>query len=100
MKIFTTIDVTYKEGKRGEAVEALVELADVSKKNWPNAHFHVLSPRTGQHGRLIWIEQFPSMAAKEEYEESRFEIKEFAEPMEKIFALIHSSTVVDYHLIV
>ena len=62
MKIFTTIDVTYKEGKRGEAVEALVELADVSKKNWPNAHFHVLSPRTGQHGRLALLTSRDSAA--------------------------------------
>ena len=71
MKIVTVIDWKIQEGKSAKARDALIKLAEFCNKKWPDATFSVLGPRSGHFGRVLWIEEQPSLAAKEQWEENR-----------------------------
>ena len=96
MKVITTIDITYTKGKLAEMAEAMKNLAIACNKHYPDYEFSVISPRSSSGGRMIWVEQCPSLAAKEKWEETRMQVPEIAKLAEPYFALMESYVVNEY----
>lgn len=101
MKIITILDCRIQEGNVGETVEAAKKLADFCNKAWPESKFSVWSPRSGYFGRVVWVEEMPSLAAKEKWEEERGQKEGFNELLSEAakFVVFSETTVNDFHVI-
>ena len=98
MKVITTVTAKPKGEKWGEFMEKCKTLAELSNREWPESHFSVLSTRSGPR-RIVWVEQQPSLAAKEQWEESRFEVAEYGQLLGEIMPLVDGDIhVADFQL--
>ena len=67
----TTITIDIVMGKRKEARELIRKAAKIANEKCSDyVTVKVLQPRNGSFDRMIWVEEYASMAAKAEYLDS------------------------------
>lgn len=98
MRIINVVTATTQEGKWEEMLEHLKSFVPISKKIWPDVGFHILTPRSGLLNRIIYVEQFPSMAVQEKWQESWDNYPEVTQIVRKQIELSKTESVETFEL--
>ena len=67
MRIINVVTAEYEKGERNEMLGNLKSSVEVCKRIRPDVGFHVLFPWTGRLNRILYVEQFPSLADHESW---------------------------------
>jgi hypothetical protein len=86
MKIIFTATIKPKAGEMNNVLEKCKTAAALANDKAPDSHFSFLTPRDGHWNRIIWVENHPSLAAFEQWEENL--PPGFAQLQREMFALI------------
>ena len=99
MRIINVVTATPEKGKFGEMLEHLRKAVPVCRRIWPHMGFHVLTPRTGSLGRVLYVEQFASLAAHEAWQESWAKYPEVIEVVRRQIELAANESVETFQLV-
>ncbi|MBT3274584.1 MAG: hypothetical protein HN368_15615 [Spirochaetales bacterium] len=97
-RIINVVTATCEKDNFGPMLKNLKTGVPIVKKCWPDMGFHILTARSGPMFRVLYVEQFPSMAAHEKWQESWGEYPEAMQIIEKHVGLIKTESVEIFQL--